>query len=79
MGTLGELAFRTGHIYAQCMKCSHFAVFRVLDLKIKFGDRTSLELLERSLRCSNCGAQNAHFVQSRPTSNPSLIEQHKLR
>jgi hypothetical protein len=77
MSTLSSLAAKTGHIYAQCTRCSHFSLFRTVDLVIKYGDRTRVEDAERRLRCSVCGAQAARFTESRPTANPSMIERFK--
>lgn len=79
MDTLGGLAFGSGHIYAQCMRCTHFALFRVVDLVIRYGGNTPVDAAARRLRCSVCGAQTARFTRSRPISNPLTIERHKIK
>lgn len=77
METLRDLAHRKD-VWTQCVLCTHFARWRMVDLQISARHDIPITRLLRRLKCTNCGTYSAAFRFKQPDTDLKLLEKYRL-
>lgn len=75
MATLSDLA--RSDVWTQCVLCTHYTRWMVVDLIARAGSQTSLERVLSRLRCKHCGTYSAAFRFRHPVDDLRLLERYK--
>jgi hypothetical protein len=76
MATLSDLVYRKD-VWVQCVLCTHYTRWRVVDLQSKCGYDVPLVRVLSKMKCSNCATYSAKFVFRQPETDLRLLERFK--